>query len=128
MNMVMSQKQKVDSKSSWLDYLLWATIIFVVVGGSYSMYYFREQIGVFRLLLTFCGLMLSLLLASRTQIGNQVIHFANSAWVEMAKVAWPKPHEARHISIVVVCAVVIITLMMWLMDSLLTVLVQYLLG
>ncbi len=124
----MSQKQKVETKGSWLDYLLWAVIIFVVVGGSYSMYYFRDQIGVFRLLLTFCGLMLSLMLASQTQIGNQVIRFANSAWVEMAKVAWPKPHEARHISIVVVCAVVVITLMMWLIDSLLTIFVQYLLG
>ena len=124
----MSQKQKVETKGSWLDYLLWAVIISVVVGGSYSMYYFRDQIGVFRLLLTFCGLMLSLMLASQTQIGNQVIRFANSAWVEMAKVAWPKPHEARHISIVVVCAVVVITLMMWLIDSLLTIFVQYLLG
>ena len=124
----MSQKQKVETKGSWLDYLLWAVIIFVVVGGSYSMYYFRDQIGVFRLLLTFCGLMLSLMLATQTQIGNQVIRFANSAWVEMAKVAWPKPHEARHISIVVVCAVVVITLMMWLIDSLLTIFVQYLLG
>ena len=124
----MSQKQKVETKGSWLDYLLWVVIIFVVVGGSYSMYYFRDQIGVFRLLLTFCGLMLSLMLASQTQIGNQVIRFANSAWVEMAKVAWPKPHEARHISIVVVCAVVVITLMMWLIDSLLTIFVQYLLG
>ena len=124
----MSQKQKVETKGSWLDYLLWAVIIFVVVGGSYSMYYFRDQIGVFRLLLTFCGLMLSLMLASQTQIGNQVIRFANSAWVEMANVACPKPHEARHISIVVVCAVVVITLMMWLIDSLLTIFVQYLLG
>ena len=67
-------------------------------------------------------------LAAQTASGKQVIRFASASWVEMAKVTWPKPAEARHISIVVVCAVALITLLMWVVDSLLTVIVRNLLG
>ena len=128
MNRAMSEKRQVNQDYSWTDVLLWFAIASIVLGGSYAMYIFREQISVFRLLITFCGMMVVLSLASQTTAGARVIRFSSAAWVEMAKVAWPKPTEARHISIVVVCAVALITLMMWLVDSLLTVIVRNLLG
>ena len=124
----MSEKRHANQENSWVDILLWTFIVGIVLGGSYAMYLFREQISVFRLLITFCGMMFVLSIASQTSAGSRVIRFSSAAWVEMAKVSWPKPTEARHISIVVVCAVALITLMMWLVDSLLTIIVRNLLG
>ena len=128
MNTAMSEKRHANQENSWVDILLWTFIVGIVLGGSYAMYLFREQISVFRLLITFCGMMVVLSIASQTSAGSRVIRFSSAAWVEMAKVTWPKPTEARHISIVVVCAVALITLMMWLVDSLLTIIVRNLLG
>lgn len=128
MNRAMADKHHAKQENSWVDILLWTLIASIVLGGSYTMYLFREQISVFRLLITFCGMMVVLSIASQTTAGSRVIRFSSSAWVEMAKVTWPKPTEARHISIVVVCAVSMITLMMWLVDSLLTIIVRNLLG
>ena len=124
----MSEKRHANQENSWVDILLWTFIVGIVLGGSYAMYLYREQISVFRLLITFCGMMVVLSIASQTSVGSKVIRFSSAAWVEMAKVTWPKPTEARHISIVVVCAVALITLMMWLVDSLLTIIVRNLLG
>ncbi|MAV28822.1 MAG: preprotein translocase subunit SecE [Legionellales bacterium] len=124
----MSEKRHANQENSWVDLLLWTFIVCIVLGGSYAMYLFREQISVFRLLITFCGMMVVLSIASQTSAGSRVVRFSSAAWVEMAKVTWPKPTEARHISIVVVCAVTLITLMMWLVDSLLTIIVRNLLG
>ena len=124
----MSEKRHANQENSWVDLLLWTFIVCIVLGGSYAMYLFREQISVFRLLITFCGMMVVLSIASQTSAGSRVIRFSSAAWVEMAKVTWPKPTEARHVSIVVVCAVAVITFLMWLVDSLLTIIVRNLLG
>jgi len=116
------------SKSRWLDLVLWVVIAGLTLLGSVLLYYYREQISVFRLLFTFIGTAGVVAIASQTTQGKEVRVYANSAWVEMLKVVWPKADEAKHISIVVVCAVCIITTIMWMVDSLLTVMVRGLLG
>lgn len=115
-------------KSTWLDVTLWALIASLTLLGSILLYYYREQISVFRLLFTFFGTASMVALASQTTQGRQVRAYAESAWVEMLKVVWPKTDEAKHISFVVVCAVCIITTIMWVVDTLLTVMVRGLLG
>ena len=114
--------------SKWLDIFLWVLIISMAVSGSYLLYYFREQISIFRLLFTFSGLAVLIGIASQTSQGVQTILYARTAWVEMTKVVWPKPSEAKHISIVVVCAIAFITTVLWIVDTILTVLVRSLLG
>ena len=116
------------SKSTYGDISLWMLIAVIVFCGNYLMFYYREQIAVFRLLFTFFGLAFVLAIASRTTQGAFVINYAQSSWVEMSKVIWPKPSEAKQISIVVLCAIVLITLALWLVDSVLTVAVRSLLG
>lgn len=115
-------------KTTWLDVVLWFAIAGIVVVGSYLMYFYREQISVFRLLFTFCGFAAVVFLASKTTSGIATLQFSKSAWIEMSKVVWPKADEARHISTVVVCAVAFITMLLWLVDSILTVVVRYMLG
>ena len=116
------------SKFRYTDVSLWVLIAAMVLCGNYLMFYYREQIPVFRLLFTFFGLAFVLAIASRTTQGVFVINYAQSSWVEMSKVIWPKPSEAKQISIVVLCAIVLITLALWLVDSVLTVVVRSLLG
>ncbi|MEC8882553.1 MAG: preprotein translocase subunit SecE [Pseudomonadota bacterium] len=116
------------SKYRYTDISLWVLIVAIVFCGNYLMFYYREQIAVFRLLFTFFGLAFVLAIASRTTQGVFVINYAQSSWVEMGKVIWPKPSEAKQISIVVLCAIVLITLALWLVDSVLTVTVRGLLG
>jgi preprotein translocase subunit SecE len=110
------------------DFALWLTIVGFLAVGSYVMFLFREQISVFRLLFTFLGLTVVLALAGITSQGVQVRHYAQSAWTEMAKVVWPKPDEAKQISIAVVVSIIIITFCIWLIDSLLTAIVRGILG
>lgn len=125
MNMVDKSQ---TSKYKYGDISLWVLVAAIVLSGNYLMFYYREQIAVFRLLFTFFGLAFVLAIASRTSQGITVIDYAQSSWVEMSKVIWPKPNEAKQISIVVLCAIVLITLALWLVDSVLTVAVRSLLG
>ena len=116
------------SKLNWIDVSLWLMIAFIVVCGNYLMFYYREQIALFRLLFTFFGLAFVLAVASQTSQGVSVISYAKASWVEMTKVVWPKVDEAKQISIVVLCAIVLITLVLWFVDSILTLTVKNLLG
>ena len=116
------------SKLKWKDIILWFLVTTVVFSGSYTMFYFREQIVAFRLLFTFLGLACALGIASLTSQGLFVIKFSQSAWGEMQKVVWPKPDEAKQISLLVLVSIVLITLAIWLVDSILTVMVRNLLG
>lgn len=110
------------------DLILWLIIVSFVSAGSYAMFVYREQISVFRLLFTFIGLTFAVAVAGQTSQGTHVTRYALSAWTEMVKVVWPKPDEAKKISIVVVSSVIVITLCMWLIDSLLTIIVRGILG
>jgi preprotein translocase subunit SecE len=126
-NMV-EKNMKSNAGTRASDVVLWLIIVSFIAIGSYAMFLFREQISVFRLLFTFSGLTIALALAGQTSQGIQVRHYAQSAWTEMAKVVWPKPDEAKKVSIAVVCSIVVITFCIWLIDSLLTVIVRSLLG
>ena len=127
MSVSMTEKKQMQ-KSTWFDLSLWFLIASITILGSFFLYYFREQISVFRLLFSFLGLGVVLVIASQTTQGRFVRDYATAAWGEMHKVVWPKASEAKHISIVVVCAVCLITTAMWVVDSILTVMVRGLLG
>ena len=99
-----------------------------MVCGSLALYRFHEQIGVFRLFLSFTGLALVSGVMSQTTQGARLLHFGREAWKEMEKVVWPKATEVQQVSIVVVLAIIVLTLMIWLVDSLLTMFVSALLG
>ena len=110
------------------DLFLWGLSILSMVCGSLALYRFHEQIGVFRLFLSFTGLALVSGVMSQTTQGARLLQFAREAWKEMEKVVWPKATEVQQVSIVVVLAIIVLTLMIWLVDSLLTMFVSALLG
>ena len=110
------------------DVVLWGFSILSMICGSLALYYFHEQVGIFRLFLSLVGLAGVSGIASQTTQGTQVLRFGYEAWKEMEKVVWPKSNEVQQVSAVVVIAIILITLMIWFVDSVLTMAVSALLG
>jgi len=108
--------EKVDNQSSSLDWLKWAVVVAIVLGGVYANSYFATE----SLLLRTLGILVLAgvagWIASQTVRGRAFIDLCLEARVEIRKVVWPTRQETTQTTIVVLVVVFIVALILWLLD------------
>lgn len=64
---------------------------------------------------------------SRTQFIQDAVKFLQSAWAELKKVHWPSRSELVVYTTVVIASVVVVAVLIWMADSVLSQLLSYIL-
>lgn len=111
-----------------LDQLKWAVAIALLVAGIVGNYYYSAvsmpiRLGAWLVIMAVAGV-----IASRTQVGKWVIEFFRDSRTELRKVIWPTREETVQTTIVVGVMVIILSLLLWGMDSVLVWLIGWLTG
>lgn len=108
-----------------IKFLLAAVIVAAAVGG----FYFYGDTSLF---LRVLGLLVAIGIASavffQTAAGQQTWSYIGDARTEVRKVVWPTRKETVQTTLVVMVMVVVMAIILWIFDSILTWLVKMLTG
>lgn len=119
--------QSNTSKSS-LDWFKWLVVTAIVAVGVYGNYYFAEESLLYRVLALLALAIVALLVAMTTNKGREYNQLRKEAWVEVRKVVWPTRQETTQTTLVVVGVVIIVALILWAIDTLLGLIVSWVIG
>ena len=124
----MSTKSE-TGKSSALDVVLLAISLLVLGGGIVGFYYFETQlITVVRMLGLLATVPVAAFIASRTEKGSMLFRFFKEADIERRKVVWPSRAETMQTTLMVLVVTVIISIILFMIDTVLGKLVRMLIG
>jgi preprotein translocase subunit SecE len=113
---------------SRMDWLKWLISIVLVLAGLVGNHYYSE----FSMPVRTAGWMLVLLMASwvasKTAKGRAVVEFISESQKELRKVVWPTFEETRFTTLIVGVMVIILSLVLWVLDSGLVYVIGWLTG
>ena len=110
--------EKEDTSSFWL----WlAVVVFVASVGSF---YLIEQVLFIRVIVLLFGVAIATFIATKSEKGKKAVGFIKETRIELKKVFWPTRQETAKMTLTVFIVVVIISLFLWLIDSILLWVVQ----
>ena len=119
---------KAETSTNSLDTMKLAAAGALVLLGLIAFYYFAEQ----SLLMRTLGLLIIaafvVYIVYMTAKGKQTAAFFRSAHIEVRKVVWPSRQETVQTTLTVFIIVVIVGIMLWLFDMLLSYLFKLITG
>ena len=111
-----------------MDKLKIALAALCVVAGVWGYYYFSESAQVLRVLMVMGGLVAAGAVAWLSTPGKEFFAFAQEAWAEAGRVAWPTRKETIQTTLIVFAFVVIMALFLFAVDTTLAWVVKLLTG
>ena len=124
---------KVESEEFKLDWLKWIAAFIIITFGlmiwSNAVPYLPAiESNLFRVLIMSTTAIVALLISVQTRKGNGLWVLVKDARVEMRRVVWPTRTETVQTTGIVLVVVFIVALMLWGMDSLLSLIVKGIIG
>ena len=119
---------KVNADSSKLDALKWVVVAALVAGGIVGNSVYADESLLYRVVALIVIALVAGFIALQTAKGKAFFVMFKEAKQEIRKVVWPTRQETVQTTAVVVVAVLIIGLMLWGLDSLLSWLVSGVIG
>jgi len=110
------------------DIAKYALGVVLIAGGFFANYWFDSWPGPIRGLIVTLGLVAAAVVTAFTAKGRQVREFLSESRFELRKVVWPSHHETLRGTGVILAVVVIISLLLALVDWIISSAVQGLLG
>ena len=111
-----------------LDSLKWVIVVLLLAGAVVGNYMFAEQSVLFRAIGVVAAVIVAGLIAGQTEKGRTFITFAKEARTETRKVVWPTRQEAIQTTGIVLVATLIMSLVLWGLDSVLFEVVGFITG
>jgi len=108
-----------NQPSGSLDSLKWGVIFLILIGAVFANYYFGEESVLVRALGVVGAVVIAGLIAMQTDKGRSAVLFAKESRTEVRKVVWPTRQEAVQTTGIVLIATLIMSLIMWGLDSVL---------
>ena len=105
--------------SGSLDFLKWGVIVLLLAGAVVGDYIFAEQSVLVRALAVVAAIVIAGLVAMQTVKGRNAVDFAKESRTEVRKVVWPTRQEAVQTTGIVLVATLIMSLLLWGLDSVL---------
>jgi preprotein translocase subunit SecE len=105
--------------SGSLDFLKWGVIVLLLAGAVVGNYIFAEQSVLVRALAVVAAIVIAGLVAMQTVKGRNAVDFAKESRTEVRKVVWPTRQEAVQTTGIVLVATLIMSLLLWGLDSVL---------
>lgn len=109
-----------STSTNHLDVVLWLVVVAIVAGGIYGNMAYASVTLLYRALagVAIAGVAAAIIL--QTQQGQAAWNLAKEARVEVRKVVWPTRQETTQTTLIVVAVVILVALMLWGIDSLLS--------
>jgi len=111
-----------------LDWLKWGVVGVLVAGGVVGNWYFGDQSLLIRALALVGVGLVAAFVALQTDRGRQVWDLAREARMELRRVVWPNRQETTNTTGIVLILILLFALILWGLDSLLSWLVQGVIG
>ena len=115
----MEKKSGLHKQFAWQEFFLWFLLCAVMIVGIWANNHYSDVDSALRATAGIFWLGLLLGIGSRTKHGKQFLLFTDKAWQELKKVVWPTRHETLQTTIIVIVIVLFLMLILWLIDSLL---------
>ena len=120
--------EKAATSESKLDPVLWLVVIALVAAGVYGNSYFANESVLYRVLGLVVLAGIAGWLASLTAKGKAFIQLGLEARTEIRKVVWPTRQETQSTTFIVVAVVIVVAIILWAVDSLLSWLITMVVG
>ncbi len=122
----MNTKAAVE-QNSW-DTVKLGSALLVLIGSLVAFYYYADASKLLRVVGMLVAVGVAAAIALQTDKGRQVSNFVRDAQVEVRKVVWPTRQETVQTTMFVMIVVIIFGVLLWLLDLLLSSVVQTLIG
>ncbi len=119
---------RAEAGGAGLDTAKLAAGALLLVGGLFAFYHFAAYSLLLRVigLLVICGAAAAV--ALQTEPGRRLWQFASDARMEVRKVVWPTRQETVQTTLIVMVMVLVLGLILWLFDTMLTGILRLLTG
>jgi len=112
-------------QSSIIDFFLWSVFTAIIGFGLYIYANNVDVATVIKLLFTLFSIFLLLSVAFFTKKGRIAYTFMLEASVELRKIVWPKREEIAQVTLMVAAVIVLISLLLWGIDSAFSALISF---
>ncbi len=117
--------KQTDKHNSAMDTMLLGLSLLLLAGGIFGFYYFESQaLPVIRVVGLFAAIAIALAIAAFTVRGRAMLQFFRNSDIERRKVVWPTRPETVQTTIMVLIVTLIVAAILFLFDSLLSVIVR----
>jgi len=111
-----------------LDWLKWAVVVAIIGAAVWGNAHYSASPLLYRAAALVAAAAVCLVVASQTVQGAAFMELARSARAEIRKVVWPTRQEATQTTLIVVVVVLIMSLVLWGLDTFLGWLASKLIG
>lgn len=119
---------KTEVQSSSLDTAKLAAAVLLLVGGVIAFYWYQDQSTLYRVLGLVAITIVAVAIAMTTAKGRSTVSFLQESRTEVRKMVWPTRAETAQTTLVVFLVVIIVGIFLWLLDMLLSWLIQFIIG
>ncbi|OBX10312.1 preprotein translocase subunit SecE [Gallibacterium genomosp. 3] len=106
--------------------LLWIVAVILVLVAAVGNIYFKDQFAAFvRVPVMAVLLLLALAAAAFTNQGTTARTFLKESRIELRKIIWPTRQEASQTTLIVMGVTVVVSLVLWGLDSLIVSLINF---
>jgi preprotein translocase subunit SecE len=110
----------IEEKQYRFDSVKWLVVLALVSGAIYANWYYSAESALYRVIGLVVVLIVAAFVASKTGKGAAVIDLAIGARIEWRKVVWPTKQERNQTTLIVVAVILLMALILWGIDSLLS--------
>ncbi len=121
-------ESKAESSSSRFEVIKWLVVFALVAVGVVGNQYFSAESVLYRVLALVAIALVAAFVALQTDRGRRFATLLKEARVEIRKVVWPTRPELIQTTVIVVVFVLVVALLLWGMDSLISFLVAGFIG
>lgn len=119
---------KAESTGSSLDILKWIVVALLVAAGVVGNSYYSDQSLLYRVIALVALAGVAAFIALQTIKGKAFFTLFKEAKNEIRRVVWPTRQETTQTTAIVIVVVLIVALILWGMDSLLSLIVSGFIG
>lgn len=121
------QVQDKGEKSKGTNTLLWIIAVALIIVAAVGNTYFAAQLSLVVRVLALVALGAGAVAAAAlTNQGQKTIHFIKESRTELRKIIWPTRPEATQTTLIVITMCVVVSLVLWGIDSIIVRLVAFL--
>jgi len=123
------EKPSPDGGNATLDIVKLVVAAALAIGSTVAFYWFADQWPMWaRVLVVLAGLGSGIAVALTSAPGIQFRKFLRDAQIEVRKVVWPTRQETWQTTLIVAVAVLIIGILIWIIDMILSWIVRMMMG
>ena len=113
------------NQSGLIDFFLWSFFAGIIFFSLYLYANYADSATVIKLLFSLFSIFMLLSVAFFTKKGRIAYTFMLEASVELRKIVWPKREEIAQVTLMVAAVIVLISLLLWGIDSAFSALISF---